>query len=110
MLIYYNYYSDSKGMMNFEKFTKFCKDFSLFPDIIAKGKISNFFYTLAAIHTQAEGGNNDESAMRGRSLMGNSKFGANGKAIDQPDNDVIDQHLFIEALALCAFEIPYSDP
>jgi len=26
------------------------------------------------------------------------------------DEEVIDQHLFIEGLALCAFDIPYNDP
>ncbi len=54
MLIFYNHYSDSHGLMNFERFVKFSKDFGLFPDVIAKGKITNFFYTLAAIHAQAE--------------------------------------------------------
>jgi hypothetical protein len=54
MLVYFSHYSDSKGLMNFERFVKFCKDFGLFPDIIPKGKITNFFYTLAAIHAQAE--------------------------------------------------------
>jgi len=54
MLVYYSHYADIKGLMNFERFVKFCKDFGLFPDIIAKGKLTNFFYTLAAIHAQAE--------------------------------------------------------
>ena len=26
------------------------------------------------------------------------------------DEEVIDQHLFVEGLALCAFEVPYNDP
>ncbi len=32
------------------------------------------------------------------------------KTIGQPENELIDQHLFVEALALCAFEIPYLEP
>ena len=32
------------------------------------------------------------------------------KTIEYVDEEVIDQHLFIEGLALCAFDIPYSDP
>lgn len=54
MLVYFVHYADSKGLMNFERFTKFCKDFSIFPDILPKSRIMTFFYTLAAIHSTAE--------------------------------------------------------
>ena len=47
--------------MNFERFVKFSKDFGLFPDVVPKGKITNFFYTLAAIHTQAENTENSKN-------------------------------------------------
>ena len=30
--------------------------------------------------------------------------------ISQPQDELIDEHLFVEALALCALEMPYSDP
>lgn len=36
--------------------------------------------------------------------------GSETKAAGQLENELIDQHLFVEALALCAFEIPYGDP
>ncbi len=39
-----------------------------------------------------------------------TKRGRTNRAIDQTENELIDQHLFIEAIALCAFEIPYGDP
>ena len=32
------------------------------------------------------------------------------KAIGQSEDELIDQHLFVEALALCAFEILYNEP
>lgn len=32
------------------------------------------------------------------------------KPTEHIDEEVIDQHLFIEGLALCAFDIPYNDP
>lgn len=54
VLIYFTHYADSKGLMNFERFVKFCKDFGIFPDIIPKSRIMTFFYTLAAIHSTAE--------------------------------------------------------
>ncbi len=39
-----------------------------------------------------------------------TKRGRTNRPIDQTENELIDQHLFIEAIALCAFEIPYGDP
>jgi hypothetical protein len=42
-----------------------------------------------------------------------SFMGANGaedRANDQPETDLIDEHLFIEALALIAFEIQFPEP
>ena len=39
--------------MNFEQFVRFCKDFGIFPDVLPKAKISTFFYTLSAIHTNS---------------------------------------------------------
>lgn len=41
-----------------------------------------------------------------RLVLGN----LDNKTIGQPENELIDQHLFVEALALCAFEIPYLEP
>jgi hypothetical protein len=49
LFIYYRVYADSKGFMNFERFTKFCHDFEVFPDLIAKSKLHSIFYTLANI-------------------------------------------------------------
>ena len=54
ILVYYVHYADSKGLMNFERFVRFCKDFAIFPDIIPKSRIKMFFYTLAGIHSTAE--------------------------------------------------------
>jgi len=54
MIPYYYHYADTKGLMNFERFSKFAKDFGLFPDIISKGKLLNLFYTLAAVYANAQ--------------------------------------------------------
>jgi len=44
MLPYYEYYTSStKNMMNFDSFCKFCLDFGIFPDILAKAKIMKLF-------------------------------------------------------------------
>ena len=54
IIFYYRAYSNLTGLMNFNSFLKFCKDFSIFPDLIAKSKLLRFFYTLANIHAQTE--------------------------------------------------------
>jgi len=56
MMTYFNYYADARGLLNFEKFVMFCKHFGIFPDILPKARIKSFFQTLAAIHSQSEGG------------------------------------------------------
>lgn len=43
LLPYYLFYANNKGLMNFEGFTKFCHDFSIFPDILTKVKILKIF-------------------------------------------------------------------
>ena len=63
--------------MNQTAFKSFCSDFDIFPDILSKNKTIQFFNTLAQFHS------------------------------DLNTNQYIDEHLFIEALALTAFEIAY---
>ena len=127
VLIYYKHYADSKGLMNFERFVRLCKDFSIFPDILPKSRLKTFFYTLASIHSTAElnesqssslrcnainhivQGNADASLLK-KSLSTSRIIGAESKAAGQSEIELIDEHLFVEALALCAFELPYNDP
>jgi len=108
MMQYYKYYSDSRGMMNIERFIQFCKDFEIFPRIVTKAKLCTFFNALAGVRYQAEETEalrtmDSTDGNRGRNLK--SK-----KAVEQTEDDLIDQHMFIEALALIALEIPYLAP
>lgn len=48
--VYFDHYSDTKNHMNFENFVKFFKEFEIFPRFISKGKLSNYFYTLASLN------------------------------------------------------------
>jgi hypothetical protein len=43
LLPYYAFYANNKGLMNFDGFSKFCHDFSIFPDILTKAKMNRFF-------------------------------------------------------------------
>lgn len=71
MMVYYPYYSDSKGLMNLENFIKFYKEFSLFPDLISKPKIMTIFYTLSKIYDST---NEDKQESRNFSLKINKLF------------------------------------
>jgi hypothetical protein len=37
-------------------------------------------------------------------------FARKNSAVDQSEADLIDQHLFVESIAICAFEINYTKP
>lgn len=50
--VYFDHYSDTKNHMNFDSFVKFFKEFEIFPRFISKGKLSNYFYTLASLNVR----------------------------------------------------------
>ena len=43
IIYYYNFYADTYGFLNFDNFIRFCRDFSIFPDIVSKPKLLRFF-------------------------------------------------------------------
>jgi len=90
---YYNYYASQNGLMSTEGFLKFCSDFSIFPDVTSKAKLMRMFEILSNIYICTF-----ESSHK-QLKMAESKY-----------NGYINDHLFIEALALCALEIPYNVP
>ena len=87
---FYLYYADQKNsLLNFDGFQRFFSDFELFPDVISKPKVFRFFKTLSGFFETAVASEGTD------------------KKIAQSRRDVIDEHLFVEALALTAFEIIY---
>ena len=60
---YYRIYSDSNGLMNFYQFTKFCKDFAIFPDILSKQKLGSFFSALGSIYATSYQQDEQESRL-----------------------------------------------
>lgn len=99
IIYYYRYYSNTRGNMNFENFIKFCKDFAIFPDLLSKAKLLRFFYTLSSIHAQTE---QPEISIC-------SAFNEDS-AYNRVADEMIDEHLFVEALALIAAEVLYKEP
>lgn len=93
---YYKAYAGVNYEMSFHGFIKFCKDFEIFPDIVTKSKLLRIFKTLAGITSE----NLDVSVQSYTSLDENIPI----------NEDVIDDKLFVEALALISAEINYVDP
>ncbi|CAD8113687.1 unnamed protein product [Paramecium sonneborni] len=83
ILVYYRQYTIGKQVMNFEQFQRFYKDFSIFPDLLTKNKIVQIFQILSKLYENQENQN----------IKGG----------------LIDQHMFVESLALSALEISYND-
>ena len=95
MMPYYSYYADQKtGYMNFHGFSRFCADFEIFPDILSKPKILRFFKTLSSFF--------ESTNKQNQQLNGPNETKDAGDV-----REMVDEHLFVEALALTAFEIVY---
>ena len=92
---YYKAYANTRGLMLLDGFLRFCSDFGIFPDIVAKPRLSRIFYTIANIYMTG--------ALPSRSRVDQHELPGKSPA-------VIDDHLFVEAIALCAFEVPYKEP
>ena len=97
IIYYYQYYSDQYGYMNLDNFIRFCRDFSIFPDVVSKPKLLRFFYALAGIMANTE-------IPKSMSCLEDSR------APEQTENELIDEHLFIESLVLISNELSYSVP
>jgi hypothetical protein len=80
ILVYYRFYSGPKGLISFEKFQRFYKDFEIFPDLLPKSKVVSIFQTLSKLYQQ-----NHANCLE------------------------IDQHMFVESLALSAMEVQTHD-
>jgi hypothetical protein len=93
---YYKAYAGPNLLMTFQDFIRFCKDFEVFPDVVSKSKLLRIFKTLAGI-----AGNTSEVSIHSYSSLDENI---------PISEDVIDDKLFVEALALVSAEITYEDP
>ena len=87
---YFTFYSNEEGLMTSDFFVEFCHDFRIFPDILPEEIVMNFFLTLSNFYSTDEHKEpNNENTW---------------------ENGVIDEHLFVEVLALSALEMRFQDP
>ena len=90
---FYQQYADSRSMMTFEAYLKFCVDFCIFPDLVTKPMLYRIFHTLSHIN---------EMQLPDASMSQTTSFMAEKKSSLK---DFLDEHLFVESLALCALQI-----
>jgi len=101
LMPYYSFYADQKsGLLSFDGFSRFCSDFEIFPDILSKPKIMRFYKTLSGFY---------ESTGQ-PTAQADTAFTAEAGTRASTRRDLIDEHLFVEAIALTAFEVVYQDP
>ena len=112
MLPFFAYYADSNLQMGFEGFSRFCIDFGIFPDILSKPQIFRFFKTLSGFFQSTKrGANADEYTTSQTDKLSQPMSGLGTSATSSSTaNLFIDEHLFIEALALAAFQVVYKEP
>ena len=93
LLYFYKHYAQPRGLLNFPNFIRFCKEFNIFPDLVSKAKLLRLFSTMAMFREQTE---QPQISVSSRSTS--------------TKEDVIDEHLFVETLALVANEVVYPEP
>ncbi len=85
--------------MNFEGWMKFSKQFALFPSFLSQEKLKQMFYGLASLFPLVSGKKKVHTPVKA--------WGSNTQREDEPVDrrDIIDQNLFIEAIAMSAIEV-----
>ena len=84
--------------MTFERFIKFSREFSIFPDILSRAKLMQLFYNLATLQPILQQKSQDRESLLNEQL----------KTLEASKSQSIDENLFTEALAMCATEIEDS--
>jgi hypothetical protein len=83
----YMEYADTNKCMNFDQFITMSRDFNVFPDLASKPVLHRIFHSLSSATVQHQAYSNADS-----------------KAQPAKDMVVINDKLFIEAIALCSFQ------
>jgi hypothetical protein len=86
--------------MNFPGFLRFASDFTIFPELLPKSKLLRVFCCFAGIHSQTE---QPEVSVSKYSL-------SDSRSIEVSDSNLIDEHLFVEAIAVISSLVMYREP
>lgn len=50
--IYFDAYTENTGVMGYETFLKFCRDFTIFPELCTTLTLNSTFYALAFVNSR----------------------------------------------------------
>jgi hypothetical protein len=78
----YQLYCDDGRLLTAKKYVQFMKDFGVFPQVVSQARLLAIFHGLSALYRS--------------------------KAEAEPREPSVDQHLFVEGLALAALEVDYD--
>ena len=110
---YYRVYADFKGQMSVDNFTKFAKDFSLFPELLQKEKVFEIFYSFAVVYPILRDKQRQKvaSSALGKmfglasSQIEGTKQSSQLNATELVENKFIDETILCEILIACAMEL-----
>ncbi|CAG9321487.1 unnamed protein product [Blepharisma stoltei] len=91
---YIRLYLDEKSQLDFPQAVKFCTDFSIFPNVITKAKLTPIFYCLADIYSK-----NSLVISGTQSLTKSAK-----SLVEAHDTECINNDLFIDLIAMVSIE------
>jgi len=112
---HYENYSNQKGLMNFETFFNFYKEYAIFPEMINLIFLKNIYFVLTDIYSRQlnnPGGQINYSKSMFESITKQAVTGAdnphqNRRAVNK--NEYINYDLFLDSLALTANQMKNSD-
>ncbi len=97
MIDIYKHYADSRGFMNFDQFINFCSDHDIFPYSLSKAMLFKLFSSLSFFNEVF-----NQSQTKSQMFSTSTTMKAHGVTASK-QSQIIDEHLFVETLALCAF-------
>ncbi|CDW90861.1 UNKNOWN [Stylonychia lemnae] len=96
----------NKLYIDIDRYSKFCSDFSIFPDVVTKSEMHKIFSNLAIDVNPPQ-----SSRMMNRSQTSGRSMNNNSSIVEQLQQNykALDSHLFIQALGFCALHISIND-
>ena len=102
--IYFDTYTEGTGVADYATFIKFCRDFDMFPELCSKMILHSTFYALAFVNSRViDDPEPSASILHSPRSSGRKKMERKTKS-GAKVREYLDLPLFVEALALCAFQ------
>ncbi len=98
--VYFDAYTQKMGVADYATFIKFCRDFEVFPDLCSKMVLHSTFYALAFVNSRVIGDSEPSFHSPKPSPHKLERKTKTGTLV----REYLDLPLFVEALALCAFQ------